>query len=849
MTARQATTLQLRRFIVWGLAACAALAWLGIVSLLIEGVQSVSLQSGLLLAGQALAGLLLLWAALRFARNAELAQRSASRIRELMIADPRFRVTVLIALALGSLCWLGLFLPESRAIQLIGGLALYLPRLSGFLGLGLSLAVFLFGLALLARYGWQAGNDQDRSLSHSATRILLLFIIAWALIALTGFGLGFDYSEWNAPGAPVLFSQVLIALVLAGLGSALLSRSGPKSCADLVLFLGIWLLAAWLWNAQPAAPTYYSSAPIAPSQQSFPRSDAFNHDVIANNLLIGEGLRFGDLQAVRKPLYAGLLALGHWLTGSDHARLLQLQVTLLALFPALLFLLGRQLHSRFAGLALAAVIIWRESNSLQLGDVVNLSHAKLLMADFPAALSLALFCLLALHWFTRKTASAHWALLVGGLLGLLLLLRSQHLTVIAVLALFLILAGRAWQWRARRISATVAIFLLGVILTAGPWLLRNRALTGQWILEHSTAISYLAQRYQPESQQLSRDFLPGESEGDYYARYSAFLLDGWRQDPAGALSAVAENYVRNLLLTVAPLPLTLELWDLESHVREQSLWPRWDGSLTTQGSLLMLANLSLLALGLSAAWKRWGWAGLLPLAVLLGFTLNLALARVSGWRYNQPVDWIVLLYWLAGLATLLRTLALRLGLSQRLGLSNEEAPILEGQGASNIQFERRAFSLTVLALLLAASSLLLAERLIPQRYTGQLAAQSQAQLAASEEPGAEWLGQLWEAGQLRAFEGRALYPRYLRAGQGETSGDFALTTRQDFDRLTLFLLGPDPLTVVMPLEETPGEWQSGMDALVLTCRSDTSQALALLVFDEAGQLAQDYYSVSTEPCP
>lgn len=849
MTARPATTVQLRRFIVWGLAACAALALLSVAALIAEDARSFSLQRWLLLGGQALAGLFLLWAALRFARDAELTQRFTNRIRELMSAAPRFRFAVLAALTLASLCWLGLFLPEARAIELIGGLALYLPRLSGFLALGLSLAAFLFGLALLACHGWQDENDQDRSLNRSASRILLLFLIAWALIALTGFGLGFDHSQWNAPGAPVLFSQVLITLALSGLGSALLAWSGPKSRTKLILFLAIWLLAAWLWNAQSVAPTYYSSAPIAPSQQSFPRSDAFNHDVIANNLLIGEGLRFGDLQAVRKPLYAGFLALGHWLTGGDHVRLLQLQVTLLALFPALLFLLGRQLHSRFAGLALAAMIIWRETNSLKLGEVINLSHAKLLMADFPAALGLALFCLLALHWLTRKRNSAHWALLVGGLLGLLLLLRSQHLTVIATLALFLILAGRAWQWNARRILATVAIFLLGAVLTAGPWLLRNRALTGQWILEHSTAISYLAQRYQPEDQQLSRDFLPGESEGEYYARYSALLLEGWRKDPAAALSAVSENYVRNLLLTLAPLPLTLELWDIESHVREQSLWPRWDGSLTSQASLLMLVNLGLLALGLAAAWKRWGWAGLLPLAVLFGFTLNLALARVSGWRYNQPVDWIVLLYWLAGLATLLRMLAFRLGLSERLGFTNAAAPTFEGQDTHGIQFERRALSLTVLALLLAASSLLLAERLIPQRYTGHLAAQSQSRLASAVEPDTKWLSELWDANEVRAFEGRALYPRFLRAQQGETLGDFALTARQDFDRLTLFLVGPDPLTVIMPFEEVPGEWQSGLDAVVLTCRRDSSQALAIFVFEEAGQLAQDYYAMSPQPCP
>ena len=58
-------------------------------------------------------------------------------------------------------------------------------------------------------------------------------------------------------------------------------------------------------------------------------------------------------------------------------------------------------------------------------------------------------------------------------------------------------------------------------------------------------------------------------------------------------------------------------------------------------------------LGLALAWKKYRWVGLAPLFMDVGFTANLALARVSGWRYNLPIDWVVMLYFAMGLAQML----------------------------------------------------------------------------------------------------------------------------------------------------------------------------------------------------
>ena len=148
----------------------------------------------------------------------------------------------------------------------------------------------------------------------------------------------------------------------------------------------MWAVAASLWQAQPFDPSYYASPPVPPNGEIYPLSDAFNHDVIANNALIGEDFRFGGLRAIRKPLYAMLLAGLHSLAGADYAGIVAWQVMVLALFPAVIFALGQRLGGRLAGLAAAGFIIFREANAIRLESLVNFSHAKLLMADLPAAL-------------------------------------------------------------------------------------------------------------------------------------------------------------------------------------------------------------------------------------------------------------------------------------------------------------------------------------------------------------------------------------------------------------------------------------------------------------------------------
>jgi hypothetical protein len=848
LTVNQSNLVHLKRFVSWGLSVSAIVAWIGLASFLSEPLDSFTTRRWALASIQLMAALGLSWFAMRLRRDQDFIQKFLGWLNSQMQKRLAFYLTLIFAGLIAAIAWVGLFLPEERAIEMLGSLALYLPRLANLLTLSFSLSLAVIGSTMLARHGWMRRGAVENSLIRMSAKVLGVLLFGWLLIAITGIGSGIGQSDWNAPGAPIQFSQVVFAILITVITSRLIVRFKNNRLLDLVLFFLIWVLAAWLWNSFAVAPTYYSSIAYPPSEQIYPLSDAFNHDAIANNVLVGEGFRFVGLEAIRKPLYVAFLAILHWLSGSDYAGIVQLQVVVLALFPAALYLLGRELHSRGAGIGLAALVIFRESNSLQLGELINLSHAKLLMADFPAALGLGIYCLLVVVWLKRRRDQAHWALIGGGMLGFLLLLRSQHLTVIAGMGLFLLVAAKSFKWNWRTMVNVVALFILGIVLTAAPWILRNRASTGEWIIEHSIAISFLVRGYQPEGEMTSRDFLPGESEGEYYSRFSKLLVEDWRASPIENSIAVGDYYVRNLILTVGSLPLTWELWDLESHITEQQLWPQWDGSLTDVGSVLMFGNLAILAIGIAGLWKRWGWLGLVPLIVLLAFTLNLALSQVSGWRYNQPVDWIVLLYFMMGLAEMARFMFGRLGLASRLGLTSAQ-PLDEADTLGQLNFDARKIGMTLLGLLLLGNSLIMAERLIKPRYVGVLSAQVISILDSNLSNDSNKIAEDLESGQLIAFEGRALYPRFLKANQGERGRDFALVSRQDFDRLTFFMVGPRPLLVVLPIDQIESGWQSGLDVVVLACRKDLSQTKAVLVFNHQGELAQEYFAQSDMDCP
>jgi hypothetical protein len=397
----------------------------------------------------------------------------------------------------------------------------------------------------------------------------------------------------------------------------------------------------------------------------------------------------------------------------------------------------------------------------------------------------------------------------------------------------------------------VALFMLGVLLVAGPWVMRNRILTGEWIMEDSVVAGFIAQRYSFD-EEAPRDLpAPGETEGAYYARNMQQVKDFALANPVYVAGFVADNLVRNLTLTFAPMPLSLSLRELENHVRELPYWPSWDGKLLAESWLPLLANLFLVGLGLAVAWRRLGWAGLLPLFVNLGFAINLALARVSGWRYNLPADWTMLLYYALGLGQLLVWLFLALravpslsAISSRLEL---EGAGLETRSGKAANAGGRRLLLAGALLLILGSSFSIIEKLSQPRYTTPSAETAASLVESLDDAQSADLAGLLRNGEMRAFAGRALHPRYYAAGAGLPERDFALVDPLEFSRLSFYLIGPHPLSVIVPLNGSDFSLPNAADVLVLVCAASSETSVAVVTLgDEPALLAnQDAFSTCT----
>ncbi len=751
-----------------------------------------------------------------------------------------FWLALALTLLLFVISWIFFFLPAERAATFIGTYSLYLARLRPLLFFGILLGAISAGLLVFQRYGLDAKHlRSEGEIFRLAFLIFIFLLLVWGLLLATGLGLGFDATIWNAPGAPVLSSQVFLVLLFAPLilvGAFGLRRRFPKAFLfkrfDLTLAMLVWILAAALWLHQPARPTYYSSVPRPPNFESYPVSDAFNHDVIANNVMIGQGFHFGGLVAIRRPLYVMFLAGLEALLGPNYDLVVSTQVVVLALFPALLYLLGSKLHNQLSGLLLAGLITFRETNSIALGHVVNMSHAKLLMADLPTALAMAALGLAAVVWLRGSPRKGVAGLLTGGLLGAFILLRSQTLTLIPF---FVLLAILAWGWQAA--WKQVLLFVVGVALVASPWIIRNRVQMGQWAIEDSVVSGFLANRYRFEPGTFGLPFLAGETEGEYYARQMASVREFALQNPGYVAGFVADNFVRNELLNFMAMPVSLQLRDLESHVRELPYWPSWDGHLALESAPPMLANLFLLGLGLVVAWRQARWVGMVPLFINIGFTLNLALARVSGWRYNLPVDWTILLYYALGLGQLLVWGILLLQGNSRIkefirNISTE--PIVNAQNKKSKLPGKTQWAASLLVLLLLGNSFLIIEALSRPRYHKLSFQEANAILnTAVTQTGDEvqkiQLGQMLEQGQLDILDGRALYPVFYKAGEGYASTDFALTMPLGFKRVTFYLIGPQATSVVLRVDTQQLDFPSGSDVLVLRCGSNVLEAAAVVV--------------------
>ena len=757
---------------------------------------------------------------------------------------------LIAATLLFSTAWAMLWTPPER----FGNFQEYILRFYPFIIWLVCMSGVAVLILLAVRYGvwidqFQSHLRQQRGFWMVAGATLIVIgLLAWAA-SVRVVGMTTEEDFWYGAGVPVLTIQVLIAALVSLFFSMLWkkfrgSQRGNISIrADWVIFIIIWIITAWLWVGQSARPDFNISRPVPPNQEQYPDYDSKFYDITGQYALIGQGLNNGVFYD--RMLYPAFLVYLHILGGQDYGTLMAIQTGILAVFPALSYLLGKRLHSRPIGMGLAVLLSMRGLNSIALGGIIDTSHQKHMMTDFPTGTLILLACLLIVKWVQSQGRGWVHAGLAGGVIGLTTLLRPHALGLVGVLALLIFIVyrqrARLWVSMGVLVMATIAASIL-------PW--------SQFGGHDASLDELYFKRIKEVIRKRYPEFpLPGEGSSLPVTRAVTSPIKARlaQQEPKSMPDFVIDNFLNNLVTSTQTLPATPYWWELRKLVREsENYWkPYWDGGLSQWASLFLPLDLALVALGIAVAWKRARLSGMIPLLAMLAFFVMNALARTSGGRYLVPVDWVLILYYFFGLMWLWEMVIAFFG--QKL-FSPETL-----QGMQDIQpLSRRRTALQVLGMVLlfvALGSLIpLSGSLFEQRYpptakkklgmqfvsqVGQEAGISQADIKAFiAHPGA------------RIIQGRILYPRLFDRDVGNPISMFDYYHPRLYPHMVMVVLGPRGETWVwLPVSTTP-KLPNASDAIVLGCREGGYvQAWAILLTSENRLFKRDPAASFNCPLP
>ncbi len=604
--------------------------------------------------------------------------------------------------------------------------------------LSLAMAAFFPRLRL-----WWSGLFSDRSrIRHMRMVVFGLggLWLAWSVMGLRSAG---DVRHWNEGGVPILVWQVAVALLITLAAAPALPRPSEKGQSRRYVITAalLWLTAALLWNLLPLGRSYFISDPVPPNFNAYPVSDAEIYDWGAQFFLIGQGVN--NLEYFDKIWYMALLAFARWTGGQDYQAAAAVQTVILALLPAMVFWVGVRLGSAKIGLMAALLVILQEANTILASDFIQVSHARLFLSEFPAALSLAILWVSVSAWARGPRNAWHLPILAGGWLGLAVLVRTTALAVYPIILLWLLLAFKLPRQR----WLHAALFSAGLALALLPWTLGGRTPSGRiFLVEKISAV--LESRYQDETEGAApATTLDGRAE-------TSLNWSDWRVFVPG-------HFLHNLAASFVELPQTMRLEDLE-HTLDAPFWRMRDPWTPQPGRILFsILNLAVIGMGVtSALWNvRGDPAGWLLGGFFLAYHAGNAFGRTSGARYLVAVDWILVLFYACGLLWLVQGGRPAEQLSEDIPRDDD----LRRKGGART-------ALAALGVVILGAAPMWMGWLVPRRYqpasAQALLEQIRPDLLAAGIQEEQINGFLQSPGAM-VMQGRAVYPKFFYAGSAE----------------------------------------------------------------------------------
>ncbi len=760
------------------------------------------------------------------------------------------RWLVQAALILALITWVLVFLPDYQWGRFGGYKSRLLPVILCFLLVAIQTC--LIGIRLQKR------NITASIKSVLSTQPVLLksWTVFWGVmtgmilvIAIFRIGLIPDIVYWNDINVPLLGIQIfgvvigsiLIIKALSGFGFFLDgNRKGfQRILPDLVIFLLIWALAVVLWTQTDGPHSYFAPGPYPPNGERYPFSDAAGYDMAAHLSTIGGGL--GTKTYVDKPLYVAFLSVIYLLVGSRMTTAVGLQVAVIACMPAVIYLLGRKLHNRLAGLISAGLIIFREINNINGTLWVLSANTKVFMTEALVTFLLVLFVFFFTAWVSDPEKKL--ALMAsGGSLGLAGLVRLNPFFLFPVaLAAIFFLFWKKWK-RMFLYSGLFAAFFAAAVL---PWMFQSYAVhdnfifftsTVRWVVlpqrtfyalnkPVETPTSLATPVIQPTKQTSLTPPTPAADQATQPVNKT------WNKI-TGVSRYVSAHFMHNLIDTAAIFPTRLEFESLEKTIKSPGgFWSaEWNGNLPAGQIGLLVVNVAVIALGLASGWSRRRWAGLVPAGFLLVYSLATAAARTSSGRYFLPADWVGIVYFSLGIAQLVAWISLW------WSGKNFETEAPQYAEASNPRFPVVKAALLLALFVLIGSAPVLLDRLIPVRYqpldkTTVAAVLEGKGLTDSLSINKADLVKFLQSSDAVVYNGLGLYPRYYEMNKGEPD-QFSEARGLPYPRLVLTVIGSDFRTSgILPLIHSPASLPNGSDVIAMGCKGELNDDWFALVVE------------------
>ncbi|MDP1545806.1 MAG: hypothetical protein Q8L87_07275 [Anaerolineales bacterium] len=740
--------------------------------------------------------------------------------------------------------WILLFTPSYR---LAGNISEYAARLYPVLVwlAVVSAATTLISILLRKQNSFGLLMAANRTAIRAGIFIFLLFLLAWIVVSSTGIGIRDREDYWYGAGVPALGLQVLFSLLIGGAVLWLeANRRFLKN--DVLVFVLFWAVTAWLWVREPLLSNYFM--PDTAGNIFYPYSDSATFDIASQWALIGQGL-FGGLYFDRA-LYSAFLTYLHALAGQDYAILMAVQAAVFAVFPAIVYLIGRELHSRALGISAGMLIALRGVNSIITAKWIDTASPKMMLTDFPTAIGVALLLLFALKWMKNpsKLSLAVWA---GGALGMTVMLRTHVFLLLPVIVIGFFIYGKS-RWKVAALGSFLLV--LGMLSATLPWDIRNRSNNIPLFYAYYSRIELiLRERYGfgsqiPPPQPVPA--IPGQGESSHARTLSRQLFRGRLASDVNdnvcnsTACSIANHFFHNLITSVLFLPNSPVVDDLWNTVKLGA--PYWKQDWTGQDvggtqALFLGINLLIISFGVGMLWERNKPASLLTMLLFLMYSTTNSFGFTSGGRYIVSIDWLVGLFFMAGLLQAVTWFLRLIGSVPAAPIMLDEdnfTPYLRHRSGPYLQ----VFGTLALTIMMGAL-IPLADSLFEKKYQERGPAKM---LNVLEEQG--WLEQagfekddvsvFLEHPQARLVEGRLLYPRYYPAGVGEL--DLSLPYMpHDYPRLAFTLIAPSmPIALGVVVSRTmPGLPAHTADVVVIGCAytdyyASSIDALAVIVLTE-----------------